>query len=274
MKWDWRQWSSHKQRVATGLALAVPVALILGFAPMWAWTLLVTALSLIALWEMEGLLFDTPPPVMERAIFFSAGILMPMGTGFLGTQGLLFSLALALFCGFARLLFSPTQDARGIRRLSLFCLSWLYVPFLMSHALLLGQMKEGRAWIFFILLVIFACDAGAYYTGKRFGRHKLYERVSPKKTMEGAMGGLLLGLAMGTGLALPILENATLWKVMLLSGILGAVSQMGDLMESMIKRISGKKDSSTILPGHGGLLDRLDSLVFTFPITCFFHPWM
>ncbi len=274
MKWEWRRWGSHKQRVATGLALAGPVALILGLAPLWTWTLLVISLSLVGLWEMEGLLFASPPPVMERTLFFFAGILLPACTWFFSGEGLLFSLSFMFFCAFAVLLFSGTQDAQGIHRLSLFGLSWLYIPFLLSHALLLGQTKDGRVWIFFILLVIFACDAGAYYTGKRFGRRKLYERVSPKKTVEGALGGLLLGLVVATVFALLVLKGIPLWKVMVLSIILGAVSQMGDLMESMIKRISGKKDSSAILPGHGGILDRLDSLVFTFPIACFFHLWI
>jgi len=274
MKWNWRQWDSHRQRLATGLAMAAPLALLLGFAPIWTLGVLVVAISLVALWELENLLFQDRPAPFWRTLYFSPAILLPAGALALGTEGLLFALALSLFCGFAGILLSSTQDKVSMQRLSLSTLAWFYVPFLMSHALLLAQGANGREWVFFILLVVFACDAGAYYTGGRFGRHKLYEKVSPKKTVEGAIGGLCMSIATGTLFALLFFQDLSLWKLMLLSAIISLVSQTGDLIESMVKRISEKKDSSSLIPGHGGVLDRLDSLLFAFPITWFLLPWV
>ncbi len=273
-KWDIRQWDSHKQRLVTGLAMAAPVAFVLGFAPVWTWALLVVLVSLIGLWELEKLFFEESPPLPWRVLFFASALVTPALTLLHGSEGLLFSLVLSLFAGLSCLLFSSAQDTPGIHRLALSCLSWLYLPFALSHALLLGELYQGRLWIFFVLFVVFSSDAGAYYSGRHFGKHKLYERVSPKKTVEGSVGGLLMSLATGGVFALLLVEGMALWKVLLLSGCVSVVSQMGDLMESMIKRISGKKDSGTLLPGHGGFLDRLDSLVFAFPFAWFFLSWM
>lgn len=270
MKWNWRQWDSHRQRLVTGLAMAVPLAFFLGYGPIWTWGILVMIISLVALWELESLIFQDSPASAMRALYFFPAILIPAGTLFLGAQGLLSAFALSLFCGFSGILFSSNQDKQAIQRLSLSTLAWFYIPFLMSHILLLAQEEHGREWMFFTLLVVFACDAGAYYTGRRFGRHKLYERVSPKKTVEGAVGGLCMSVAAGVFFVLLFFQDLSLWKAMLLSGIVSVVSQMGDLMESMIKRVSERKDSSTLIPGHGGILDRLDSLVFAFPVTWFF----
>jgi phosphatidate cytidylyltransferase len=273
VKWDWRQWSSHQQRLATGLALGLPVAFVLAFAPMWIWCLLVIAISLIGLWELEGLFFPHPPPLPWRVLLFIVGAMIPTSATVLGVNGLHIALAAGLFTGFSCMLFASPQDPEGIPRLAHSVLSWLYIPYLLSYALLVGEMEQGRAYIFFLLLVVIACDAGAYYTGRAWGRHKLYECVSPKKTIEGAVGGLGLAVITGCLFSHIFLENMSIVEATLMSGVLAIVSQLGDLSESMMKRLSGKKDSSSLLPGHGGLLDRLDSLIFAFPATWFFLIW-
>ena len=117
----------------------------------------------------------------------------------------------------------------------------------------------------FLLVVIVAGDAGAYHTGRRIGRHKLYPAVSPMKTIEGAIGGLFLSIVAGSIIGLIFLRNVPLARLFFFSLAVAATGQVGDLIESMIKRNSGKKDSSGLLPGHGGMLDRLDSLHFRFP---------
>ena len=138
----------------------------------------------------------------------------------------------------------------------------LYAGGLLFHAPLLRGLDQGREWVLFLLLVTFATDAGAFFVGKAIGKTSLAPSISPSKTWEGAVGGVLvaIGASMGVIYALPL--DVVLWYAILLGALMGIVGQVGDLVESRLKRIAGVKDSGRFLPGHGGLLDRLDSIVF------------
>ena len=126
--------------------------------------------------------------------------------------------------------------------------------------------EDGPLRVLFILLVVWAADTGAYFAGRRFGARKLAARASPGKSVEGAAGGMaavaMLGIATGLWLQLPAVHVALLT---LLCVAAGALSVLGDLMESLVKRRSGVKDSGTLFPGHGGILDRMDSLTAAAP---------
>ncbi len=144
-------------------------------------------------------------------------------------------------------------------------LGLLYVPFLLSHLLLLRGLPYGREWVFLVMLVVMMGDSCAYFSGITLGKRKLYPAISPKKSVEGAIGGLLGSLA-GAFLAKAwLLPALTIPDAVVLGIVLGGVGQLGDLFESMLKRSFNVKDSGIIIPGHGGLLDRLDSLLFVFP---------
>ena len=143
----------------------------------------------------------------------------------------------------------------------------VYIGFLLSHALLLsGDAQGGWQWLYFALLIAFANDTGAFFTGRLMGRHRLAPAISPGKTWEGAAGGLLW--AVGAALALDYVLSLSLllWQSAVLGVIIGVLGQAGDLLESALKRRAGVKDSGTLLPGHGGILDRLDSVIFTVPV--------
>jgi phosphatidate cytidylyltransferase len=129
---------------------------------------------------------------------------------------------------------------------------------------------HGKQWIVFLYLVIWASDTGAYYIGSSLGKHKLYPKISPKKSVEGLIGGMLA--AAGVALlcrawflpAVGVLEAAVLGLVLAVAGTLG------DLVESLFKRSVGVKDSGNLIPGHGGILDRMDSMLFAAPVLYYY----
>jgi phosphatidate cytidylyltransferase len=167
------------------------------------------------------------------------------------------------------------QDMQAVSRdlaVSLFGL--LYIPLLLSHAALLRTLPAGRDWIFLVLFVVMASDTLAYFVGMKWGRHSLYVAVSPKKTIEGSVGGLLGGICGALTCKWSFFAELGALDVLLLGCGVGAFSQLGDLVESLLKRSFGVKDSGSIIPGHGGLLDRLDSLLFAFPVTYYYAIWV
>jgi phosphatidate cytidylyltransferase len=154
----------------------------------------------------------------------------------------------------------PGQDR--LTRLSLLLLGAFYVGYLIPHWMILFRLPDGRAWVFFVLFVVMVGDSAAYLVGRRYGRRKLAPELSPGKTVEGAVGyfaGTVIAGLISTSF-LPAQIHAS--EVLLLSLVFGALGQIGDLFESLMKRVFAVKDSGALLPGHGGLLDRLDSLVF------------
>lgn len=140
-----------------------------------------------------------------------------------------------------------------------------YVGLLLGHLTLLRSARDGAWWILAALLMTWAYDTGAYFAGTYLGRRPFMHHVSPKKTVEGVAGGLALSAI--AGLVIVPTIGVEFWKALLLGLAAGAVCQTGDLVESMLKRQVGVKDSGTLMPGHGGLLDRIDGLLFTGALT-------
>lgn len=129
----------------------------------------------------------------------------------------------------------------------------------------------GLEFVIFILLVVWTTDSGAYFVGRKFGKNKLWPEISPKKTIEGFVGGIVIAVIFAVIMQL-IYPFASGWTQLIVVTIVASIiGQMGDLVESAIKRHYGVKDSGTILPGHGGILDRFDSLLFAVPLLHFVH---
>lgn len=132
----------------------------------------------------------------------------------------------------------------------------------------LGWLGSNRAWILALILVVWAFDTFAYFTGRRFGRHPFMAHISPSKTLEGVIGGLVAAGIVGAVLVAAIGRP---WLAGLGFGlVLAAAAQAGDLAESMLKRAAGAKDAGTLIPGHGGMLDRIDSFLFAAPVAYFY----
>ena len=146
----------------------------------------------------------------------------------------------------------------------------VYVGFFLAHALMLRELEggadHGRDWLLFALLVTFGTDTGAYLTGRAMGKHPMTPSVSPGKTWEGAIGGFMLAVAVALALGVLLGLSVPLWQGVLVGAAVGVAAQLGDLLESRLKRAGGVKDAGSILPGHGGLLDRLDSIVLALPV--------
>jgi phosphatidate cytidylyltransferase len=141
-----------------------------------------------------------------------------------------------------------------------------YVGWFLGHLILIRGFDDGGRAIFFLFLVTWAGDTGAYYVGTAIGRHKLSPRVSPNKTLEGAVGGAVMSAIAALVARAWFFPALNRQECLVLGVVLGVLGQLGDLAESMFKRGAGVKDSGDIVPAHGGLLDRVDSLIFTAPV--------
>ena len=148
----------------------------------------------------------------------------------------------------------------------------LYVGWFGAYFLFVRALPNGIVWTMLALVTAWLTDTGAYLAGTRLGRHKFFPAISPKKTWEGAIGGWIAApltmLALGWLFSLPLLHCA------ILGFLIGIAATFGDLAESLLKRQTGVKDSSNIVPGHGGMLDRLDSLLFTAVVTFYYLVWV
>lgn len=171
---------------------------------------------------------------------------------------------LAVFC--AAVGYGPTRVIGPRRPYRVFSWCLTYVAVLLSSLVLLRDLDHGREWFFLALLSTFATDTGAYAVGRIFGRHKMAPRISPKKTWEGAVGGYACGFGAVVGLAALLDPGVSVARVLPLAALLPIAAEAGDLLESWMKRRMGIKDASRLLPGHGGFLDRLDSVVAVMPL--------
>jgi phosphatidate cytidylyltransferase len=257
------------QRVVTALLLLVPVLAAIWFLPtVWLYGLFCGAGLLVA-WEWAGIMGLTGSRRIPY-VLFNAGLLALVWLlranwpWLMGVAALWWLLAASLLHGFPenfnnRLPAFLTMAVIG---------EVLLLPTMLALAVL-HAMPDGAFRLIYVLTLAFAADTGAYLVGRNLGKHKLAPKVSPGKTIEGALGGLLLcgawALTGGVYAFRPSSVEAVL-KLLLLSMLVAVFSIIGDLTESMFKRLAGIKDSSNILPGHGGVLDRVDSLLAVVPL--------
>jgi len=161
-------------------------------------------------------------------------------------------------------LFAAKDPSSALKDLAPAVIGFLYIPLLMLPLWYLRL--QGYEWIFLLCLCVWSSDTFAYYIGSKIGKRKLYIEVSPNKTVEGAFGSVAGGIVASVLFGSFLIKEASLPTLLLIGAILGAVTVVGDLVESMFKRDAGIKDSGTLIPGHGGVLDRIDSILFAAPI--------
>ena len=245
--------------VTAGIGIPLLVGLI-GWGPPWLFTGFICVLTVGALFEYFSMAFPKGRTLRIPGIVF--GMSLMLAVILYGESGPLRILGTALALGFSLSLLFREKMAQGLSPVSRSLLGGFYIGYLVPFIVLLFRQPAGRAWVSWLVLVIMAGDSAAYFVGRRFGAKKLAPTISPGKTVQGAWSYLAAAVLIGClGAALLLREMA--WsEVLLLSFTLGILGQVGDLFESWIKRIFAVKDSGSVLPGHGGVLDRLDSLIF------------
>ena len=275
------------QRILTALVLIPLVLLLILRAPVWLLTIVAGIVALLAIREFLALTrhYGVEPFSIATCIFtgmFFAIIIGPFALVLLGTcilAGLMPFVFLAL--GMRRESLRSIYPAAAA---SVFAFTYIALPMGLLVAL---RSWRGEFHVVFLMLVVWSGDIFAYFVGKSLGRHKMSPRISPKKTWEGAYASLIASIFFGTCLyhfSLPInswllkfhllgpdslawdQHRTTLLQVILLSAAVNAAAQLGDLVESAIKRGADVKDSGAILPGHGGMLDRIDAMLFAAPV--------
>jgi phosphatidate cytidylyltransferase len=148
--------------------------------------------------------------------------------------------------------------------------SFVYTSILFMYFMLIRFLPLGRHFVWWVFVITWACDTGAFFTGTLFGKKKITPTISPHKTIEGSIGGLLLSAVVSTIFAKLFLLDVSIINAAVLGAIVGIFSELGDISASLIKRYCGIKDFSNIIPGHGGILDRFDSALFSFPVAYYY----
>ena len=224
--------------------------------------LLVGTLTIIALWEFMKIWEKMGISAWYKTNIITAVLwLTVMFAG--GQEWMLAALVGWILVALGRL--SLGYPKIQLTEVSYNFLGLIYTVVLLSHLYLLRQLPGGVGWTFLAFFLVWGTDTGAYLIGRAVGRHPLAPQVSPKKTVEGALGGLLTAILVGA-LYWKWVGGAPLSYFLLLGIVVGVGAQLGDLFESALKRSAGVKDSGKLIPGHGGILDRFDSFVFAIPI--------
>ena len=289
------------KRVATAVVLIPFVLFLILRAPVPVLAFVAGVVALLAIRELLHLseaYGSKPlhiPTYIFCGLFFFVIAFHPGATDLLSTSSFTyFGMAFAVLAPFIFLVIgmyrSDLPSAFPAARVSVF--AFLYVALPMASLLQLREQWQGSFFLLYLLLLVWAGDIFAYFIGKPFGRHRMSPRVSPNKTWEGAIASVIASVAVGILMfhyAQPISSalmqahlierqngifgQTSLISVIVLSIVLNIAAQVGDLVESLIKRGAGVKDSGAILPGHGGMLDRVDALLFAAPVLWCFAAW-
>jgi phosphatidate cytidylyltransferase len=247
---------------AVGLAILLPALFLGGEVAVEIIVLIALGIGLDEFARMAA----PERPLATSALMVSGGggayAAMTWGSGELG----LAVLALTGVAAFLFGLFRFPDTKRGATVALALAGGLIYLPVMLSFLPKVRAFDDGLAWLFLILVITWMGDTGAYFAGRAFGRTKLFPRVSPKKTWEGAIGGAVTSVAGACVVKAIGLPDVGWGHIVVLAVLADAGGVVGDLVESMLKRSFGVKDSGWIMPGHGGILDRIDGLLVTAPL--------
>ena len=255
-----------KTRILTALLLFPPAIYLIGWSPLWLFLLAVLVLAGLALHEYFAICRASGFHGLSAIGYAgAAGVCLAEAHTARGGSHLTFAaLALFLLLLLSAALFQirDLKDYLAAAGSTAFGVIYVGLPIAFLIPIRFKDPESGFHWIFVLFLVIWAGDIFAYFTGRTMGRHLLFPTISPKKTWEGAVAGFAGSLLAAAVYTHWVWKRADLTIVLILAGLIAIAGQVGDLAESAMKRGANLKDSGSILPGHGGILDRVDALLF------------
>jgi phosphatidate cytidylyltransferase len=258
----------HLKRWITAVVLLPLLFFLLLKGTPIAFSVLVALVTLLGLKEyftiISGAGTKIPLTVSIPAYGMGLAVIWAAHTGGAGAALAMVALNLVLLALVVVLQFSPDSSILDAARKEIQGI--VYLPMFLSFLVLIRNSDQGAVWIIWTFLIIAASDTGAYYCGTYFGKRPLSPRVSPNKTVEGSAAGIVSAVVIGLCFSQLFVSGISPVQAILFSTIAAAAGQVGDLFESALKRRGGIKDSGSILPGHGGILDRIDGLIFALPI--------
>jgi phosphatidate cytidylyltransferase len=264
-----------KHRVITA-AVGVPlIILAIWFGNPW-FTLLIAAAALAGAYEFYHMAnFDRREPLIYLGLLWALALVL--SPHYRSPDVLPIAITAAVLISLICLLCRPSKEG-AFRNWAWTIVGAFYVGWMLSHWLNLRGLEDGRNWVYLAMLTTFANDTGAFFIGRARGKHKLAPAISEGKTWEGAVGGLICAI-LGAIVIATVLNLISpfafrYWQIMLLGFLVGLFAQLGDLVESLLKRNMGVKESGNLLPGHGGILDRFDSLIFVGAVVYYYVIWV
>jgi phosphatidate cytidylyltransferase len=252
-------------RAAIGVGVALGAAVLLSlFFVKALFVVVVSGAVVVGLWELTSRLAERKEISVPLVPVALGGVAMEVAAYLRGPEGVVIAFALTAFTVLVWRMSQPPENY--LRDVTAGIFTALYVPFLATFVVLMLRAHDGPQRALLFLLLTVCSDTGAYAVGARFGRVKLAPTISPGKTREGLVGAVGLAMLVGALGMQYMIDKGTWWQGLILGTCVALSATLGDLGESMIKRDLGIKDMGTLLPGHGGLMDRLDSLLPTAPV--------
>lgn len=251
------------KRLSVSVVFILVGILAIFYLPDWCFFLVVEAFVLLGLNEFFSLA-EQKGLIIHRGLGLVFGAILPFTAYYSMQPTMLLMACVALFV----FLFNRRSPDKTITSVAVNVFGIVYVAWFFSYLLKIKTLPEGSAWVFYTILIVKAGDAGAYFVGKKFGKMKLLEHVSPKKSIEGALGQMAVTILLSM-VSVFYLRDISFFHLFVLGTMVGVLALLGDLAESLIKRDAGVKDSGKI-PGLGGMLDVMDSLLFTIPFVYFY----
>lgn len=259
------------KRILSSLVLIPVLYMVVWKLPPLYFVILAMIATGISLFEFYGMaLVRGIRPLSIAGIVLGMAIIFNIYQPIVPELGADFVIAFALLSIMLVRLFSPRTVEGSLEEISITFFGLFYVALLFGFQVAILLQMDGKQWLFFMYLVIWASDAGAYFVGNAIGRHRLYEKISPKKSMEGLAGGMLAAVGAAFLCRAWFIPTVGVQEAVMLGVLLTVSGVAGDLVESLFKRGVGIKDVGNLIPGHGGLLDRMDSMLFTAPILFYY----
>lgn len=259
-----------QKRIAVAIPGAALLIFLIAFGGAVGISLIVTVVIMGMMWEFLGWILVLPDRDEKKYAMLSATWMLCVWSAIF-TDSVFEGMSIVLLLVFGYYLFTAKRHAGAafaehLRELIAIVFGTFYLVGLTSYLFQIHGQFSGAHWTILFLLIVWSGDSAAYFGGKRWGRTKLYPEISPKKTREGAIAGLVAGVVVSLAYKIFFFKTLSWPGVLLIPLVVGSVAQIGDLCESFIKRAFDKKDSGSILPGHGGFLDRFDGVVFSAPV--------